>query len=154
MSSLPLSGLGRYSDFGLLLARVIVGVLLFAHGYQKLFEIGVANFGDVFLEQLGIPLPGLAAWIVALVEFAGGLALILGLLSRVVALLATILLVVEILLVKLPVGLIAPVEGGPAAELDLALIAGLLVFLLVGPGRYSVDAGLTGGDPGVRARSR
>ena len=109
MSSLPLAGLGRYSDFGLLLARVIVGVVLFAHGYQKLFDVGVANFGDTFLAPLGVPLPGLAAWIVALVEFVGGLALILGLLSRVVALLATIDLVVEILLVKLPVGLIAPI---------------------------------------------
>lgn len=152
MSSLPLAGLGRYSDFGLLLVRVIIGVILFAHGYQKLFDVSVATFGEQ-LSSIGVPLPALAAWIVALVEFAGGLALILGVLSRVVALLATVDLLMAILLVKLQVGLIAEMGGGVGAELDLALIAGLLVILLVGPGRYSVDAGLTGGDPGVGMRS-
>jgi len=152
VSSLPLAGLGRYSDFGLLLARVILGVVLFAHGYWKLFDVGMATFGES-LAGLGVPIPALAAWVVALVEFAGGLALILGVLSRVVALLATIDLMVALLLVKLQIGLIGPIGGGPGAELELALIAGLLVILLVGPGRYSVDAGLTGGDPGVGVRS-
>ena len=73
------------------------------------------------------------------VELLGGILLIVGLFSRLTALLLTIDLVVAILLVKLNVGLIAPQGSGAGAELDLALIAGLLVVLLAGPGKLSVD---------------
>ena len=48
-------------------------------------------------------------------------------------------IVVAILLVKLNVGLIVPQGSGAGAELDLALIAGLLVVFLAGPGKLSVD---------------
>lgn len=75
------------------------------------------------------------------VELVGGALLIVGLLSRLSALLLTIDLV-AILLVKLNVGLIAPQGSGAGAELDLALIAGFLVILLAGPGRFSLDYAL------------
>jgi len=78
-------------------------------------------------------------YVVTFVELLGGILLIVGLFSRLTALLLTIDLVVAILLVKLNVGLIAPQGSGSGAELDLALIAGLLVVLLAGPGKLSVD---------------
>jgi len=68
--------------------------------------------------------------------------LIIGLFSRLAALLLTIDLVVAILLVKVNVGLIAPPQQGAGAELDLALIAGFLVILLAGPGSLSLDRAL------------
>jgi putative oxidoreductase len=78
-------------------------------------------------------------YVVTLVELVGGILLIVGLFSRLAALLLTIDLVVAILLVKVNVGLIAPPQQGAGAELDLALIAGFLVILFAGPGSLSLD---------------
>ena len=121
-----------------LIVRVIVGVIMAWHGWQKL-DGGPANFGNGLLDGLGIPFPVFMGWVVTLLELVGGVMLVIGLLSRLVALLLTINLAVAIALVKVDVGLIAPQGGGVGAELDLALIAGFLVVLLLGPGRPSVD---------------
>ena len=140
MRTLALSPLNRLAGLAPLVVRVIVGVIMAAHGWQKLAG-GPANFGG-FLAQLGVPLPTLMAWVVTLVELVGGVLLIVGLLSRLAALLLTIDLVVAILLVKVNVGLIAPPQQGAGAELDLALIAGFLVILFAGPGSVSLDRAL------------
>lgn len=134
MRTLSLSPLARLAGL------IIVGIIMFAHGLQKL-QGGPANFGGL-LSQLGVPAPELMAYVVTFVELVGGALLIVGLLSRLSALLLTIDLVVAILLVKLNVGLIAPQGSGAGAELDLALIAGFLVILLAGPGRFSLDYAL------------
>jgi putative oxidoreductase len=91
-------------------------------------------------------------YVVTLVELVGGILLIIGLFSRLAALLLTIDLVVAILLVKINVGLIAPPQQGAGAELDLALIAGFLVILFAGPGSVSLDRALGIEEEGV-ARS-
>lgn len=134
MRTLSLSPLAQLAGL------IIVGIIMFAHGLQKL-QGEPANFGGL-LSQLGVPAPELMAYVVTFVELVGGALLIVGLLSRLSALLLTIDLVVAILLVKLNVGLIAPQGSGAGAELDLALIAGFLVILLAGPGRFSLDYAL------------
>jgi putative oxidoreductase len=88
---------------------------------------------------MGVPLPTLMGYVVTFVELVGAVLLIVGLLSRLAALVLTIDLVVAILLVKVNVGFLSPPQGGVGAELDLALIAGFLAILLAGPGRLSVD---------------
>jgi putative oxidoreductase len=114
-----------------LVVRVLVGLIMFAHGLQKL-QGGPANFGQG-LAQLGVPLPELMGYVVTFVELIGGILLIVGLFSRVAALLLTINLVVAILLVKVNIGLLSPPDGsGVGAE----------VVLLAGPGRLSVDQAL------------
>jgi putative oxidoreductase len=124
-----------------LVVRVLVGVIMAAHGWQKL-QAGPSGFGQA-LAGLGVPLPEVMAYVVTFVELIGGILLIVGLFSRVAALLLTINLVVAILLVKVNIGLLSPPDGsGVGAELDLALIAGFLVVLLAGPGRLSVDQAL------------
>ncbi len=145
MNALALTPLSRLAGLAPLIVRLIAGTIMAAHGWQKLVG-GLGNFGQ-FLGQLGVPLPGLMAYVVTLVELLGGVLLILGLLSRLAALLLTINLTVAILLVKVNVGLIAPPEAGAGAELDLALIAGFLTVLLLGPGKLSLDRmlGLDGG---------
>lgn len=138
MRTLALSPVHRLAGLAPLVVRVIVGIIMTAHGFQKLTG-GPANFGG-FLGQLGVPAPTLMAFVVTFVELVGGICLILGLFSRLAALLLTINLTVAILLVKVNVGLIAPPDQpGVGAELDLALIAGFLVVLLAGPGRLSLD---------------
>lgn len=140
MRTLALSPLGRLAGVGPLAARVIVGIIMAAHGLQKL-SAGPANFG-AFLQQLGVPLPTATAYVVVFVEVVGGVLLILGLFSRLAALLVAINLLVATLLVKVGVGLIAPEGTGAGAELDLALMAGCLVVLFAGPGVFSADRAL------------
>jgi len=139
--ALGLSPVARFAGLAPLFVRVILGVIMTAHGWQKLSQMGPAGFGQV-LGQMGVPLPGLMGFVVTFVELVGGLLLIVGLLSRLAALLLTIDLTVATLLVKVNVGLIAPEGAGAGAELDLALIAGLLVILLAGPGKLSLDHAL------------
>jgi putative oxidoreductase len=137
MRTLSLSPMNRLAEFAPLVVRLIAGIIMAAHGLQKL-QAGPANFGGL-LAQLGVPLPTLMGYVVTLVEILGGILLIAGLFSRLAALLLTIDLVVAILLVKVNVGLIAPPQQGAGAELDLALIAGFLVILFAGPGSLSLD---------------
>ncbi|MEJ7819187.1 MAG: DoxX family protein [Rubrobacteraceae bacterium] len=139
MNVLALSPLGRMAGFGLLAARVILGIIMTAHGFQKLTQMGAGAFGEQVLGGLGVPAPVLMGYVVTFVELLGGVLLIVGLLSRLSALLLTINLIVALFLVKLGVGLIASPESGAGAELDLALIAGFLVVLFAGPGALSLD---------------
>jgi putative oxidoreductase len=130
--------LGRLAGLTPVVVRVIVGFLMFAHGVDKLSggAAGIAGFGE-FLSSAGLPAGLLLAWFVTLLELVGGAMLILGLLSRVIAGLLIVELLVAIALVSGQAGLIA--EEGVGFERDLAYIAGFLVVLLLGPGRPSLD---------------
>jgi len=128
----------QLSEVALLVVRVIVGIVIGAHGWQKLTVIGPANFGQSFLAQSGVPLPIFMGYVVTCTEVIGGILLIVGLLSRLAALLLTINLVIATLLVNIHVGLLSSTDG-VGAELPLALIAGFLAILSVGPGRLSLD---------------
>ena len=149
MRTLSLSPLSRLASLAPLAVRLIVGVIMLAHGWQKLTEMGPGNFGGQMLAGLGVPLPVLMGYVVTFVEVVGGILLIVGFLSRLAALLLTIHLVVAVLMVKVNVGLLSG-SSGTGAELDLALIAGFLVILFAGPGRFSVDHAL-GLEPDVAA---
>ncbi len=126
----------RLETPGLLVLRVIIGFLIGAHGLQKL-NGGPANFGRSTLDSLGVPAPVVMGYVVTYAELAGGVLLVLGLLTRLAALVLTIDLVVAIALVKVDVGLIG--TTGTGAELDLAYIAAFLALLLMGPGSASLD---------------
>ena len=128
----------QLSEVALLVVRVIVGIIIGAHGWQKLTVIGPANFGQSFLAQSGVPLPIFMGYVVTCTEVIGGILLIVGLLSRLAALLLTINLVIATLLVNIHVGLLSSTDG-VGAELPLALIAGFLAILSAGPGRLSLD---------------
>ena len=126
----------RFDTPGLLVLRVIVGALIVLHGLQKL-TAGPADFGRMTLDPLGVPAPVVMGYVVTFVELRGGILLILGLLTRLAALLLTIDLIVAIILVKTKVGLISSEAAG--AELDLAYVAAFLALLLMGPGKASLD---------------
>ena len=127
----------QYADYGPLVLRIVLAVVFIAHGYQKLFGMGIDAVGGMFA-SLGIPLPLVMAWIVALVEFGGGILLLLGFFTRYVSMLLAIIMVVAIVKVKLAIGLIAPMGSSMAgAELDLALLAGAIALTLLGPGAWS-----------------
>ena len=131
--------IGRLAGLTPVVVRMIVGYMMFAHGVDKLSggAAGIAGFGE-FLSSAGLPAGLLLAWFVTLLELVGGAMLILGLLSRVIAGLMTVELLVAIALVTGTNGLISG-DQGVGYERDLAYIAGFLVVLLLGPGRPSLD---------------
>jgi putative oxidoreductase len=134
-------GLRRYTDalapYAVTILRVLVGVTFLLHGFPKIANIG--GFAG-FLTSLGVPAPGLFAFLVVALEVGGGLLLILGLATRWVSLLFVIQMLVTTLLVKLPsAGFIAPQGGGAGAELDLLLLAAALILLTHGSGPLSIE---------------
>lgn len=105
--------------------RLVLGATFLIHGAAK-FQGGIENTVG-FFESLG--LPGFSAYIVALVELVGGLAMLLGVGTRVVSILFAIVMAVAVVKVKLAGGFLG--NGQMAGfELDLALLA-ISIFLAI-----------------------
>jgi putative oxidoreductase len=119
------------TDAGLLVLRVFAGLALaLGHGWGKLppspgFIEGVGN--------MGFPWPALFAWAAAFAEFAGGLLLAAGLLTRPASLLIFFTMATAAFIRHAP----DPFSGKEKALLFLFIA---LLFLLAGAGRYSLDA--------------
>src|SRR5689334_21013362 len=94
-------------DAGLLVLRVIVGIVFAAHGWQKLFVFGFAGVGGAFA-QMGAPLPEITGPLIGFVELLGGLALVAGLLTRLAAVGLALDMLGAIALVHAPAGFFAP----------------------------------------------
>jgi len=129
---------GLNPELGLAILRVVLGVIFIAHGYPKIAG-GVAGTGQ-FLGQLGIPLAGFFAWVVTLLEFFGGIALVIGFLVTPISLLLSFHMLLGIILVHAPNGfyVVGPGQGG--LEFNLLLIAALLGLVFVGPGMAALDS--------------
>ena len=124
----------RQQQIGIAALRIILGIVMTAHGYQKLFTMGIAGVQDGFT-QMGVPLPMISAPLVAGLEFFGGLALIVGLLTRLTALGLAIDMLGAISFVHISNGFFAP----KGYEFVLMLMAASLSLALAGPGAYSID---------------
>jgi putative oxidoreductase len=123
--------------------RVPVGIILAAHGAQKLFGAfggyGLEGTGQ-FMASLGLSPGYLMALLAGSAEFFGGLALLFGLLVRPAAAVVAFTMLVAIFSVHIGKGLFMANNG---YEYALALMAVAVALLLGGAGKLSVDAALT-----------
>lgn len=120
-----------YSIFAPFLLRLILGLVFVAHGYPKLFGGFSQTAG--FFESIGIKPAKFWVFIVGVVEFFGGIALIVGFATQLAALLIAIDMLVAIFKVKFKMGF---VNG---YEFDLALLIIALSLVLTGAGAYAID---------------
>lgn len=127
----PATSAPSQADLGLLLLRLATGVIFVMHGYQKFFLNTVAGTAQ-FFAGIGVPLPGVAAPLIAGIELIGGLLLILGLFPRVVGALLAVNMLVAILLVHISGGFFNP----NGVEFPLLLLAASATLALTGAGRY------------------
>ncbi|MEO8622638.1 MAG: DoxX family protein [bacterium] len=139
MSSPLFTSSPRQQSAGLAIVRVITGIVFVAHGYMKVFGMGVGNVQN-FFTQLGAPVPMLTAPFISYLEFLGGFALILGLLTRLVALGLVFDMIGAMMLVHLAKGFFLP-QG---YEFVLTLCLALLALVVGGGGSFSVDSMLAG----------
>src|SRR5262245_13361627 len=121
---------------GLLLLRIVVGAAFVLHGWPKIQN----PFG-----WMGDALPGILQSLAAVAEFGGGIALLLGLLTRPAALGLAVTMAVAAGTYHIPKGdPFVPKPGGAGWELAAVYFACSVLFLLKGPGWFSLDRLLFG----------
>jgi putative oxidoreductase len=122
-------------DWALLFARVLLGVVMFAHGYQKMVINGIGRTTEGF-ENLSIPLAIISASFVTVVEFAGSVLLILGALTPLMCGLQLFIMVGAAVFVHGANGIFISNGGW---ELVGVIGAGMIAIAAAGPGRFSID---------------
>ncbi len=142
-------------DLAMLVIRLSGLYLAFGHGWSKIVRLATGEGAGIvsMADNLGFPLPIVFAWALALAEFGGGICVALGFGTRVAASFAAVAMFVAafrrhraIMQLLTWIGLANPTDeelraAGDPERAILYLLA-LLVVLIAGPGRYSVDARL------------
>ena len=140
--------LGVRGDIALLALRLVFGAAFVLHGLPKVSH--PTTWGAQMV-------PGAPPWLLAVAagaEFAGGIALIIGFLTPLFAFLIACNMVVAIFLVKVPHGavFISSAPGSKTFEIELIYLAVAFAFLLLGPGRISLDAAVFKAKSTTRSR--
>ena len=135
-------------DSAIAVARIVVGLVMFPHGAQKVLGwFGGYGFGptlDAFTQQMGIPAP--LAVLAFAAEFLGGLALIFGLFGRLAAFGVLSVMTVAAVMVHLQHGFFMNWSGGQAGEgFEFHLLAAAIAVAVMirGSGALSLDRALS-----------
>ncbi|MGY3715870.1 DoxX family protein [Sutcliffiella cohnii] len=120
-------------EVGAFILRITLGVLFFLHGLDK-FQGGIENTVGWF-DSIGIP--GFMAYVVAIIELVGGLALIIGFGTKIISALFALVMIGAMIKVKFAVGIFG--NGQMAGyELDIAFLAMAVYLLINGSKLFSV----------------
>jgi len=114
--------------YGPLPIRILAGITLIIHGLPKLSNVAGS---EVFFGKMGLP-PDLAM-LIGLLEVIGGVALIVGIFTRIASILFIIEMLGATIVAKLPKGFVS------GYEFDLLLMSISISLLLTGPGRASIE---------------
>jgi putative oxidoreductase len=127
------------APYGLAILRIVLGIAFALHGWDKLTgEGGVAGVAG-FFGSIGIPLPGLIAWVVTIVELVGGILLIVGFLTQYASILLVLDMLGAILFAYLLRGAPFIENGAITWEKEAVFAAAALCLFLSGPGVWSID---------------
>ncbi|EKF20642.1 DoxX family protein [Nitratireductor pacificus] len=120
-----------------LLGRVLISIIFIVSGFGKVTNIGgtAGYFGSV-----GLPMPMITAWVVALLELIGGLAVLVGFQTRIAALLLALFCVASAVVAHFD---FADQMQSIQFMKNLAMAGGLLVLAAFGPGALSVERSKT-----------
>jgi len=145
--------LGAYPDIASLVVRVVVGVLMIVHGYPKVFSKEARSQMIPMMQSIGVPRVGFE--LAGILEFFGGLFLLVGLLTRLVSLFFVVEMIATTLLYVTKL-VNAPIPRGAMEqqfkqskgyiggwELDTTIIASSVALMVLGGGIASID-GLLG----------
>jgi putative oxidoreductase len=129
----------KYNDIAYMAFRVLVGLFFIAHGMQKIFGVFTDKGAQPILggnmSAAGVNL----MWIAGLIEFLGGLLIIVGLFTSIAALLSAITMLCAYFIAHAPRGTLPIANGG---ELALLYFAAFVYIIFEGGGKYSLDAKL------------
>jgi putative oxidoreductase len=142
------------NDVALTVLRLVLGIVFFAHGAQKMFGwFGGYGFAPTLQYMGGLGIPKAMAALAIAAEFGGSILLILGALTRLGALGIISVMLGAITTVHLKVGFFMNWNGnqkGEGFEYHLLALAMALALLIRGGGAYSVDGALTQTRTGMR----
>jgi putative oxidoreductase len=137
----------RASDYGITVLRVTLGAIFLMHGYLGFFVFTPAGM-TAFNASKGIPFPAITAWFVILGHFVGGAMLVLGILTRLGALVHVVIMAGAVFFVHLEQGffmhgIIVDAAAGKAMaggyEYSLCLLLSSVAVLLLGSGPLGLD---------------
>ncbi|WP_088013972.1 DoxX family protein [Gottfriedia acidiceleris] len=127
-------------NIGLLIIRLVIGLLFVGHGAQKLFGWfgghGLKGTGGWF-DSIGMKPGVMIALFAGLAELIGGILFTLGLLTPLAGIMIAGTMVMAIIKVHAPNGLWATTNG---YEYNLTLLSVAIGIALIGPGKYALDA--------------
>ena len=124
------------NDPALLVGRILASAIFILGGYGKLMA---AAGTTAYFVKTGVPLPEIAYYVAVAVELGGGLLLLAGFQTRVVALVLAVFCVATALLAHMDFA-----DRGQMVNFlkNMAMSGGYLAFMVAGAGRFSVDGAL------------
>ncbi len=123
----------------IILIRLVVGLVFFSEGVQKFLYPDVLGVGRFI--KIGIPAPQFFAPFVGVVEIVFGFLVVVGLLTRIASIPLIINISVAILTTKIPILFHQGIwKMAHEARTDFSMLLGSIFLLILGAGKYSIDA--------------